>query len=386
MKINRHNPGHWLLLVLFATNVLLALLLRPFVGKNSRKVLMYGHKLNGNLLALYLEAEASDAELEFEFLTMDPRYWRELRQQGVQAALAVSPRAAWLLARADSMVTDHGLHAMAPLPKLTNIRFYDVWHGIPFKGFDADDFRTQHQYCETWVTSPHLKRLYVDKFGFRDDQVVVTGYARTDRLINANESPEQVRQQLGLPADRKLILFAPTWAQDSQGRSVFPFGLDEIQFMGHLSTFAKNHDCSILLRPHLNTPLSPSANYPCVYVLPSKTHPDTEQILLASDVLVCDWSSIAFDFLLLDRPTIFLDVEPPFRKGFSLGPEFRFGKIVRGADELRRALKNALLDAPFMLQKDASWRQETTQSVYGKYADGRSAQRCLDRLMGDHHQ
>lgn len=296
MKIDRRNPWHWVLLSLFGANVLLALLLRPFVRKDGRKVLLYGHKLNGNLLALYLESDAGDTGLELEFLTMDPLYWREIRRQGIRTALAISPRAAWLLARVDALVTDHGLHAMAPLPKLTNIRFYDVWHGIPFKGFDSADFRTQHQYCETWVTSPHLKRLYVDTFGFRNDQVVVTGYARTDRLVNATESSEQVRQQLSLPADRKLVLFAPTWTQDSQGRSVFPFGLDEAQFMGQLSTFAEHHDCSILLRSHLNTPLSSTTEYPHVYVLSSRTHPDTEQILLASDVLVCDWSSIAFDF------------------------------------------------------------------------------------------
>jgi CDP-glycerol glycerophosphotransferase len=380
MKIDHRDPWHWLLLALFSANVLLGLLLRPFVRRDDRKVLLYGHKLNGNLLALYLESDADDTGLELEFLTMDPLYWREIRQQGIRTTLAISPRTAWLLARIDAVVTDHGLHAMTPLPKLTNIRFYDAWHGIPFKGFDSADFRAQHQYRETWVTSPHLKRLYVDRFGFRKDQVVVTGYARTDRLLNTTESPEQARQQLGLPADRKLILFAPTWAQDSRGRSVFPFGLDEVQFMGHLSVFAEQHDCSILLRPHLNSPLSQSVEYPRVYLLPSKTHPDTEQILLASDVLVCDWSSIAFDFLLLNRPTIFLDVEPPFRKGFSLGPEFRFDKIVRGVHELQSALKDAILVPGITLRRHASRREEVTQTVYGEYADGNSAQRCLDRL------
>jgi CDP-glycerol glycerophosphotransferase len=157
MKIDRRNPWHWVLLSLFGANVLLDLLLRPFVRKDGRKVLLYGHKLNGNLLALYLESNAGDTELELEFLTMDPLYWREIRRQGIRTALAISPRAPWLLARVDAIVTDHGLPAMAPLPKLTNIRFYDVWHGIPFKGFDSADFRTQHQYCETWVALPLAK-------------------------------------------------------------------------------------------------------------------------------------------------------------------------------------------------------------------------------------
>lgn len=380
MKIDRRNPSHWVLLGIFAANVALALLLRPFVRRDRHRVLLYGHKLNGNLLAFYLEAEKSDVGIELEFLTMDPIYHRDLRRQGVRTLWAASPRTAWRLAWADAMVTDHGLHVMEPLTRLTNIRFFDVWHGIPFKGFDADDFRTQHRYHETWVTSPFLKRLYVEKFGFREDKVAVTGYARTDRLVNATQSPAQVRGELGLPVDRKLILFAPTWKQDSDGRSLFPFGLDEGEFMGSLSAFAEREGCSTLLRPHLNSTLSTSADYPHVHVLPSKTHPDTEQILLACDVLVCDWSSIAFDFLLLDRPTIFLDVEPPFRKGFSLGPEYRFGTIVTDEPQLDDALHAAVTDPITVLSTQREQRDEITSVVYADKADGRAAARCLSRV------
>src|SRR5690606_40302310 len=61
------------------------------------------------------------------------------------------------------------------------LRFFDVWHGIPFKGFDADDFRVQHRYDECWVASPLLRDLYIQRFGFEPQRVVATGYARTDR-------------------------------------------------------------------------------------------------------------------------------------------------------------------------------------------------------------
>src|SRR5690606_23511656 len=74
--------------------------------------------------------------------------------------------------------------------------------------------------------------------------------------------------------------------------------------------------------------------YQNVRLLPGSIYPDAESILLVSDLLICDWSSIAFDYLLLDRPTLFLDVPAPFRKGFSLGPEYRFGPVVGSLDEL----------------------------------------------------
>ena len=65
-------------------------------------------------------------------------------------------------------------------------------------------------------------------------------------------------------------------------------------------------------------------------------------MLQISDVLICDWSSIAFDYLILNRPTLFLDVEPPFRKGFSLGPEYRFGPVIASLDALLAELAHRL--------------------------------------------
>ena len=85
---------------------------------------------------------------------------------GDEACLASTPACARLLASANAIVSDHGLHAMQPLLSLSNLKFFDVWHGIPFKGFDADDFRVQHRYDETSVASPLLAELYVTRFRF----------------------------------------------------------------------------------------------------------------------------------------------------------------------------------------------------------------------------
>jgi len=117
-----------------------------------------------------------------------------------------------------------------------------------------------------------------------------------------------------------------------------------------------------------------------VIPVPFADYPDTEAILRISDVLICDWSSIAFDYLLLNRPTLFLDVEPPFAKGLSLGREYRFGPVVRDLDELLHQLERSLA-APEDYQADYGARQAAIRdTVYGQYADGNSAARCVDRL------
>jgi CDP-glycerol glycerophosphotransferase (TagB/SpsB family) len=384
LKIDKRNPVHWCLLGGFFLQALVGLLLRALVKRREPVVIFYGHKLNGNLLALHSALERrQELGLHPVFLTMDPAYLRELKAAGIACAWAGGPRCARLLARASAVVSDHGLHALQPLVtvfRLLGLRFFDVWHGIPFKGFDAEDFRLQHRYDEVWVASELCRELYVSRFGFAPERVVATGYARTDRLLRPESGKRTARERLGLPTRGPLILFAPTWAQDSAGRSLFPFGHAADEFMSALAGLAARHGGGIVLRSHLNSGVVAYGGHANVYALPVSRYPDTEAVLLACDILVCDWSSIAFDFLLLDRPTIFLDVEPPFRKGFSLGPEYRFGPVVRDLEGLLTEVGRAL-DSPGTYWRVNGYRhEEVKRTVYGSLCDGLAVDRCLRRL------
>ena len=384
MKIDRRNPIHWLLLIGFAVQALLGLALRPFSKKQSGTVILYGHKLNGNLLALHQYMKVhSDCGFSPVFLSMDGEYLRALKAQGVSTCHAAGFGAAQLLARAGAVVSSHGLHSLGPLLRAyqgAGLKFFDVWHGIPFKGFDAEDFRLQQRFDETWVASELNRDLYINRFGFDAGKVVATGYARTDRLVKPQESQAGVRARLGLPASGKLVLFAPTWRQDSAGRSLYPFGCSEDEFLEGLCALAAAHDAGVVLRSHMNSGQVTGAGHENLHALPGTDYPDAESILLACDILICDWSSIAFDWLLLNRPTLFLDVPPPFAKGFSLGPEYRFGPIVKNLPQLLGKLES-LLQNPSQWQGVAGNKpDEIRQAVYGECADGRAASRCVKRL------
>jgi CDP-glycerol glycerophosphotransferase len=388
MKFDRYSPRHWLYLLVFGLNVACAMALRPLLHRRaSGRVLLYGHKLSGNLLAIHDWTMRSRSErLRLAFLTMDPTYHRQLQQRGVSSVLAISPSAIRWLSTADAVVSDHGLHAMQPMLGKTSMKFFDVWHGIPFKGFDADDFRVQHRYDETWVASPMLASMYECKFGFPVDRVKVTGYARTDRLVLERDIDRtKIARRLGLPDSAgKVVLFAPTWKQDDQARSLFPFSGDANAFCAALSGLAERLGATIVFRTHLNSGLSGSIAdaWPRLVSLPYALYPDTEEILLASDILVCDWSSIAFDFLLLDRPTVFLDVEAPFAKGLSLDASYRFGSLARNIDEMLALLERYLREPSRYDEEFGKRSAEVKRLIYGTFADGKSAERCVVRLKG----
>jgi CDP-glycerol glycerophosphotransferase (TagB/SpsB family) len=385
MKIDKRNPAHWCYLVRFGLNVCLALCLRPFLRRPVRPlVLLYGHKLTGNLKALYDALRAAhDAPCEVRFLTMDPAYHATLVTAGEAAVLAIGVAGIKALARVRVIISDHGLHAMSWLPRLRSIRFADVWHGVPYKGWDANDFRVQQAYDEIWVSSALMRRFYIDRFGCRPAQVHATGYGRTDRLVRQHEDQTALRRALGVPsAPTRLVLFAPTWHHGRGEQSVFPFGVEAERFLDAIGAVCRAHDAQCLLRTHLNTRLPAGALAGPYQFVPQDRYPDTESVLLVSDILICDWSSIAFDFLVLDRPTIFLDVPAPFPKGFTLGPEYRFGALAGSLDELCTVLERYLTD-PASYHHDCASRVTLARAAaYDGCADGQATERYIERMRG----
>lgn len=385
MKIDKKNYRHWIALIRFGLNVIAAILLRPLCRRRQEKVvILYGHRLAGNLKPIYQYMRShAGFGIEMSYLTMDARYHHELVANGVSSVLATTSGARRLLARADALISDHGLHVIAPMQFLSDMKFFDVWHGIPFKGFDPADFGPQLRYDEVWVASPLMQELYVQRYGFEPTLVKATGYSRTDCLVRQDADIPNLKRRFGLddPDIGRIVLFAPTWKQDAAKRSLFPFGLDEDQFFSQLSLLAQRTRSTFVMRTHMNSAASLQSHWDRIVQRPYVSYPDTEDLLLISDMLVCDWSSIAFDFLLLDRPTIFLDVEAPFAKGFSLDPGYRFGAIAGSMAALLDLMETYLDDPAKYREAYAEKAKCIARCVYGGFADGRATERCIARLM-----
>ena len=238
MKIDKRKPLHWLLLMQQGLYTLIAIGARYMTPRPKLPVVvLYGHQLSGNLKALYEEWDrAHRTKFEMYFLSWTRTILLCWRSRAL-TFYAVTDWAIWSrLADASAMITDHGLHAMQPFIHFTNIIFIDVWHGIPFKGFVPDDFRVQHRYDEVWVSSPLLKEIYQEKFGFSPDIVFDMGYARADKLFRNDPPSSEFRTKAGIPSTDKIVLYAPTWKQDDQGRELFPFAESQESFVRHSAT------------------------------------------------------------------------------------------------------------------------------------------------------
>lgn len=335
--------------------------------------------MTGNLLSFF-EALRDHPAYQPVFVDLDKGYVDELRRQGYRCAWLGGPDAIRVLRAAAAVVSSHGPQVLEPFMRLTRMPCIDVWHGIPYKGWHPSEFRSLRRYDRFLVSSPDLARMHVEMYGFRQDQVVATGYGRVDDLVRHTRTDvEEAKAAIGLGPDVPLVLFAPTWAQDDPNRSFIPFGAPSDEFFGRLVSVAESFGARLALRAHLNAPADIGQG-DTVVALPFADYPETERVLLATDILICDWSSIAFDFLVLDRPTIFLDVPPPFREGFTLGPEFRFGEVVGDLDELEAALQRYLATPGAYVEEHRESIEMARRVAYGELADGYASERYVSVL------
>lgn len=375
------------MLAVTASSSLAVSIFRPILrmGRTRRKVIIfYGHTLNGNLKALFDYLNTLD-KYEVYFLVLDNEYYSKLKggaSRTDRIISALSPRDMLTVGRADAFITSHGLHMFVILRWLTNIKFFDVWHGIPYKGFDEEDMKHLHGYDQTWVSSPELKKIYIDKYGFSSSIVKVTGYGRVDQLVNSTLDRSRLFRKYKIKPAKRYVLIAPTWAQDEKGRSILPFGVSEAEFFGELDDIARKNQAVIIFRSHLNSSenLEGINNLKNIQFMPYAKYENAEEFLYLLDILVTDWSSIAFDFLPLHRPTIFLDVEAPFKKGFTLGPEHRFGSVVSGFTNLKEAIDKYLKNPASYMSKYGKRVAETEKIAYSNTLDGKSVIRYEQEL------
>jgi CDP-glycerol glycerophosphotransferase (TagB/SpsB family) len=385
VKINYKNPLHLSVFILSWFGVLFAVMLRPIVYRhgNVKTIIFCGHALNGNILPFYKFLK-TQPNYEPYYLSFDLSYMQKLKREGENPKhllWGLSLKDMIKVAKADAIITTHGLHFLS-LYKLTSIKLIDVWHGIPYKGWPKKNFKDLIRYDNMWVSSPTIKEKYIHMYDVPKKIMKITGYARVDQLVNNSINKESVIKRLNLPKSANYILLAPTWKQDDSGRNIFPFEMSDEEFFGAINNVAKETGNIAIFRNHLNSSGSFSLDqYSNIVQISAADFPIAEETLAISDLLVTDWSSIAFDFLALERPTIFLNVPAPFAAGFTLGPKYRFGPVVNNIDELCQEIKKYLGRTKKYQQDFQKKIKMVQEAAYADTLDGKTTERYFKQLI-----
>jgi CDP-glycerol glycerophosphotransferase len=290
--------------------------------------------------------------------------------------------------------------------------YLQCWHGTPLKrlGFDilesdnAMNSRAEilSKYVNdakklTWLLSPSA--FATEKFasawnlaGYgKRDRILEVGYPRNDRLANAAgaggpdaDEAARIRAALGLPpedAGKKVILYAPTW-RDNQFDPTIGYTYDLRIDFGRLRE-ELGDGYVVLFRVHYLVMRSfDFAKYEG-FIYDCSDYDDINDLYLISDLLLTDYSSVFFDYAVLEKPMLFYmyDLEEYAGKtrGFYFDVSELPGRILTDEDELAAAVREAL-DGPAPFAPDGKYL--AFKRKYAYLDDGGATARLVDRVWG----
>jgi len=345
-----------------------------------------------NSMALFEYMDSLDEDFELVWIVKNPRDDLDIKQYKAYHLPAI-----FKTFRAGYIISTHGNLSDVRVPSQV---FVNVWHGMPLKAMGYAEnrdlvlpFNFDDENYYLIATSIIMKNALAACFNQDPRRIFVTGQPRNDKLFKGCQ--EKILEILKIdPANyNKIVLFAPTFRKSDS--------MDDGQLISHnfnlqdfdrkrFQEFLEENEILFLVKFH---PLEEKKatkyfkNTKNIKLIKTETLQekllDLHNILPCVDILVTDYSSVYFDFLLLDRPIIFIvpDLEEyRERRGFILEP-FEFwtpGPKVKNfkkfLEELEKSIKN-----PEYYQKE----RRTINDLVNYYKDGKSAERIYKLVFKD---
>lgn len=189
--------------------------------------------------------------------------------------------------------------------KKRDCRYLNTWHGTPFKhiGNDAGvrkdyDFSSMDFFC---YASDYEKEIYKRAFNVREDALIPTGLPRNDELYKVTqEEVEELKKRLGLPHDKKIILYAPTWRESTDNGKTCAIKppVDAKKWEQILKD-----DYVVLFRMHAYTNKLLGLEFNDT-LRDYSTYPNVNDLFKVADILISDYSASMADFSILERPVL----------------------------------------------------------------------------------
>ena len=303
--------------------------------------------------------------------------------EGVRTVVPFSAAHLYHLRRADLVFANNAMPRFYRKARRTT--YVQTWHGAgAFKkvGWDVPADQLSERYLRYFArdvamwdhlltTSPFATQAFRRAFRY-DGDVIETGYPRTDLLVEQSrpENAQRLRRELGLPADARLILYGPTWRERPTDR-------DFLRQMMRTWEAGLGPSDVLLVRAHNHDQVLARYEGASEQVVNLSSHPDAQDLLAISDVLVTDYSSMFFDFAVTGRPIIFFPYDlAEYRdevRGFYFDLEAEApGPLAREVDELVALVRDA----------DALPGYADFLRKHCPHDDGHASERVLRRVLG----
>ncbi|WKB35204.1 CDP-glycerol glycerophosphotransferase family protein [Terrilactibacillus sp. S3-3] len=223
---------------------------------------------------------------------------------------------AYHLATSKFILLDDFFPEVYPLKIRKHAELIQLWHAVgAFKTFgysrmgraggpSPDSKNHKKNYTKAIVSSKNVAKHYAEGFGIDIDKVVATGIPRTDVFFDQEyqEKVKKANAEHPYLQNKKVILFAPTFRGNGQQSAYYPMEVldldklyetlkDDYVFLFKIHPFAKND---------LTIPYQYSD-----FFYDFSSYREINDLLFVTDILITDYSSVCFEYALLNRPMLF---------------------------------------------------------------------------------
>jgi len=294
------------------------------------------------------------------------------------------------LARAGIILMDNVFLPMAYFRLKKNVKVVQLWHGTgTIKKFGQDvntgrlkvlEERANRNITHLIVNNGNTAKLYAKVFGVGIDRVYPTGLPKTDDILyrlwdtersGVNNDKKNIYEKYKIPADKKLILYAPTFRDDN---------LSSDRTLHHVKELAdmlpKEYILGLRLHPFV-VRLAAEKNMENVFDFSDEK--DLHSLIMAADVLVTDYSSIIFEYCITQKPIIFFayDLEEFSDKGRGFYEDYK-SYVPGPVAETARDVINIIKEEKYPIEIIKKFNAENYPNL-----DGMATKRIIELILNN---
>ena len=376
---------------------------------------------SGNARALYeyMKHEGVDKRygLELVWLVQSKEWENILKRYGVDACYVRRYECIRMYLCSRVHVADTFIMNVRRFVKGPRTIFLLTWHGIPFKTVLRHCWPQEVNRIVDYsiATSTYTAMLTAASVGICPAKIRVTGYPRNDRLLlrTRREALQILSQVLGRDVNNfeRIILYAPTYRHGDaivgreyvEGAPMDTLANIPLDYLRELDRVLERYRALLIVKYHHIDEIYYERKATRLFeerIRGLQTHnirlvtsselgriaSDVYDIFPAIDVLITDYSSIFYDYLLLDRPVIFYmyDLEKYIKdRGLIIDvealPHYVPGPIAKTPRQLIELVRRVLEDGDI----EADKRRALTRLVH-RYRDSGSSRRVWEQIVKKH--
>lgn len=198
--------------------------------------------------------------------------------------------------------------------KTKNIFFTHGMTGIKKIGLDIHEkqnsfnsgYREEFDYI--FIEGCKEREILIRAWNRPADNFFAMGLPRNDELISYSEEYRQkLRTKLGIPVGKKAILYAPTFREYLKDGDLAAYLKPPIDFDYWLEQLKEEY--VLIITAHYE--VAKMMNIPEIdgFVIDAFKYPNINDLMIASDLLISDYSSIIFDYSLMEKPIFSFDYD-----------------------------------------------------------------------------